>query len=53
MPHEHGEQPTPRTQLTQPKEAEPVKIPIPKEEDLEKLVRRAVKGQPEVRNDRS
>lgn len=38
------EQPTPKTQLTQPKEGEPVEIPVPSEDDFEKLVRRAVKG---------
>jgi hypothetical protein len=32
------------TQLTQPKEGEPIEIPVPSEDDFEKLVRRAVKG---------
>lgn len=36
-------EPTPRTQLTQPKEGEPIEIPVPSEDDFEKLVRRAVK----------
>lgn len=37
-------QTTPKTQLTRPKEGEPIEIPVPKEDDFEKLVRRAVKG---------
>ena len=44
MPDDHDSEPTPKTQLTQPKEGEPIEIPIPKEDDFEKLVRRAVKG---------
>jgi hypothetical protein len=32
------------TQLTQPKEGEPIEIPVPTEDDFEKLVRRAVNG---------
>jgi hypothetical protein len=43
MTDDHDEQPTPKTQLTQPKEGEPVEIPVPSEDDFEKLVRRAVK----------
>lgn len=34
------------TQPTQPKKGEPVEIPIPKEEDFEKLVRRAMPHRP-------
>jgi hypothetical protein len=34
------------TQLTQPKKGEPIEIPVPKEDDFEKLVRRAVKHRP-------
>jgi hypothetical protein len=30
------------TQQTRPKKGEPIEIPIPKEDDFEKLVRRAV-----------
>jgi hypothetical protein len=44
VPNGHEQQPTPKTQLTQPKEGEPVEIPVPTEDDFEKLVRRAVKG---------
>ncbi len=39
---EQEPQPTAKTQLTQPKEGEPIEIPVPKEDDFEKLVRRAV-----------
>jgi hypothetical protein len=50
MPDDHGEQPTPKTQLTQPKgidpktgeRYEPIEIPIPSEDDFEELVSRAV-----------
>jgi hypothetical protein len=34
------------TQQTQPKKGEPIDIPIPKEDDFEKLVRRAVPHRP-------
>jgi hypothetical protein len=34
------------TQQTQPKKGEPIEIPIPKEDDFEKLVRRAVPHRP-------
>jgi hypothetical protein len=44
MTDDHEPEPTPKTQLTQPKEGEPIEIPVPKEDDFEKLVRRAVKG---------
>jgi hypothetical protein len=40
-------EPTPKTQLTQPKEGEPIEIPVPKEDDFEKLVQRAVKDRDE------
>ena len=43
MADDHDPDPTPKTQLTQPKEGEPIEIPVPKEDDFEKLVRRAVK----------
>jgi hypothetical protein len=46
MTDDHEQQTTPQTQLTQPKEGEPVEIPVPSEDDFEKLVRRAVKGAP-------
>jgi len=46
MPGDHGERPTPKTQQTQPKEGKPIEIPVPKEEDFEKLVRRAVPTRP-------
>lgn len=36
----------PRTQLTKPKKGDPIEIPVPKEDDFEKLVRRAVKDSP-------
>jgi hypothetical protein len=39
----HERQPT---QQTQPKRGEPIEIPVPKEEDFEKLVRRAVPHRP-------
>jgi hypothetical protein len=42
MSDDHGAEPTPKTQRTQPKEGEPIEIPVPKEDDFEKLVRRAV-----------
>lgn len=35
-----------RTQLTQPKKGKPIEIPVPKEDDFEKLVRRAVPHRP-------
>jgi hypothetical protein len=35
-------EPTPKTQLTQPKEGEPIEIPVPKEDDFD--VRRVAKG---------
>jgi len=44
MADDHEPEPTPKTQLTQPKEGEPIEIPVPKEDDFEKLVRRAVEG---------
>jgi len=31
------------TQLTQPKQGEPVQIPVPKREDFEKVLKRAAK----------
>jgi hypothetical protein len=34
------------TQQTWPKKGEPIEIPVPKEDDFEKLVRRAVKHRP-------
>lgn len=48
-----------QTQLTQPKGIdpktgkpyEPIEIPVPKEADFEKLVRRAVKGRAEEKAD--
>jgi hypothetical protein len=36
-----GAEPTPKTQETQPKQGDPVEIPVPKREDFEKLLRRA------------
>ncbi len=42
MLDDHAEQPTPKTQLTQPKAGEPIEIPVPKEDDFEKLIGRAV-----------
>jgi len=41
---QHELESAPRTQQTQPKQGEPIEIPILKEEDFEKLVRRAGKG---------
>jgi hypothetical protein len=54
MPDDHEHEPTPRTQLTQPKGIdpktgkpyEPVEIPIPTRGDFEKLIGRAVKRRP-------
>jgi hypothetical protein len=43
MTDNHEPEPTPKTQLTQPKEGEPIEIPVPNEDYFEKLVRRAVK----------
>lgn len=40
---EHEHEPT---QLTQPKKGDPIEIPVPKEDDFEKLVRRAVPHRP-------
>lgn len=51
MPDDHEQQTTQCTQLTQPKEGEPIEIPVPKEDDFEKLVRRAVKVAAEPRAD--
>lgn len=48
---DHGPQPTPKTQLTQPKEGEPIEIPVPTEDDFEKLVRRAVPHRPAPASD--
>jgi hypothetical protein len=42
MPHKDETIQT--TQQTQPKKGEPIEIPVPKEDDFEKLVRRAVKA---------
>lgn len=39
------------TQLTQPKKGEPIEIPVPKEDDFEKLVRRAVPHRPAPASD--
>jgi hypothetical protein len=52
MADDHEPEPTPKTQLTQPKgidpktgkRYEPIEIPTPSEDDFEKLVRRAVGG---------
>ncbi len=43
LPTDHESDPKPKTQLTQPKEGEPIEIPVPKEDDFEKLIRRAVR----------
>jgi hypothetical protein len=42
MADDHDSEPV-KTQLTQPKEGEPVAIPIPKERDIEDLLSRAAK----------
>lgn len=52
MPDDHEHEPTPPTQLTQPKGIdpktgkpyEPIEIPIPNKDDFEQLVRRVAKG---------
>ena len=44
MSEDRAPETRPKTQLTQPKEGEPIEIPVPSEDDFEKLVRRAVKG---------
>jgi hypothetical protein len=46
MSDDHEQQTTPKTQLTQPKEGKPIEIPVPKEDDFEKLVRRALPHRP-------
>lgn len=45
MPEQERE-PTPKTQLTQPKTGEPIEIPVPSEDDFEKLIGRAVPHRP-------
>jgi hypothetical protein len=44
MADDHEHEPTPKTQLTRPKQGEPIEIPVPSENDFEKLIRRAAKG---------
>lgn len=51
MSNDHEQQTTTKTQLTQPKEGEPIEIPVPKEDDFEKLVRRAVPHRPAPASD--
>lgn len=41
MPDDHEQDPTLKTQFTQPKEGEPIEIPIPKERGIEDLIDRA------------
>jgi hypothetical protein len=53
MTNDHAQEPTPKTQPTQPKKGEPIEIPVPKEDDFEKLVRRAVKHRPAPNQDDS
>ena len=36
-----GDEPRPKTQLTHPKEGEPIEIPVPKEREIEDLLSRA------------
>jgi hypothetical protein len=43
MADDHEPDPTPKTQLTQPKEGEPIEIPVPKEREIEDLLSRAAK----------
>lgn len=43
MIDDHKTEPTPKTQLTQPKEGEPIEIPVPKEQEIEGLLSRAAK----------
>jgi hypothetical protein len=45
---QHGVEPTPKTQLTQPKEGEPVEIPIPTEAQIEGLLSRAARPMPKL-----
>lgn len=57
---EHEPEPTPKTQLTQPKGIDPktgepyegIEIPVPQEDDFEKLVRRAMKPRSVDRDER-
>ncbi len=42
-------EPTEPTQLTQPKQGEPVQIPVPKREDFERVLRRAAQVPPPKR----
>jgi hypothetical protein len=44
MADDHQAKPKPKTQKTQPKEGEPIEIPVPKERDIEGLISRAAKG---------
>lgn len=52
MPDDHEPEPMRKTQLTQPRGIDPktgypyegIEIPVPREDDFEKLVRRAVKS---------
>jgi hypothetical protein len=41
MPDDHEQDPTPKTQLTQPVEGEPIEIPVPTEDQIEGLLDRA------------
>jgi len=41
MLDDQAPQPTPKTQLTQPKDGEPIEIPVPKERKIEDLLGRA------------
>ena len=45
MADDHASKPKPKTQKTQPKEGEPIQIPVPKEDEIEALISRAAKGQ--------
>lgn len=40
---EHDKQPT---QKTQPKKGRPIDIPVPKREDIERLLTKAARGEP-------
>jgi hypothetical protein len=46
MTDDQEQQTTHPTQLTQPREGQPIEIPVPSERDFEKLIGRAVKQRP-------
>lgn len=43
MPDDHAQDPTPKTQPTQPKKGEPVEIPVPKISTFRAAIRKVAK----------